>query len=158
MKLNFYDAVGKHIQEWVKTSHLKTQKKLAQRLELSEYQLSRMITGAQPMPGHIITKLTEHLGFSSKYFSDYFTLQNDNNIPENLTKEDLIKMILSYQIIVNDAKEMYTWSWNKVERIMGDNKDIIKSSVALLKENENLREKIKKITKELEDLKRTAMQ
>src|ERR1035437_3115459 len=89
--LVFYDLVSKPLKKWIKESKFKYQKNLAQQLEISNSDLSRILKGHKEPSGGIVDRLV-NLGFPQKVFQDYYARQFEKPIPENLSKDEVIKV------------------------------------------------------------------
>lgn len=153
----FYEKVGIEIKRWLSKNKKNgdkpsNNKELAQRLDCSVFQLSRYISGSQEMPQRYVTRLL-HLGFAEKYFQDYYLKEQDKLIPEILTKEDMIRLVYEYKVLVEETKNLYGFAWDKVDRYMAQAKETINQNIKLLDEVEKLRALVKELRKELEMLK-----
>ncbi len=147
---NFYDRVGKHIIQWLKDNKKSrrkpgTQKELASLLKVEAPQLSRYLAGVNEMPANCISKLIEQLGFAGKYFTDYFAEKQDGFIPEQLSKEDLFKLIFHQQIMIKDWKEFGLYHSDRSKRLMDDNRDMVLACKRFLDEIEKLKNEVKKL-------------
>ena len=147
---NFYDRVGKHIIEWLKENKKSrrkptTQKELAARLKIEPPQLSRYIAGVNEMPAICVTILIDHLGFQGKYFTDYFAEKQNGIIPEQLSKEDLFKLIFHQQQMIKEWKEFGVYHSDRSRKLLDDNRDMVLTCKRYLDEIEKLRNEVKKL-------------
>jgi transcriptional regulator with XRE-family HTH domain len=154
---DFQDKVGKHIKLWLlenkRSGHKPSdQKELAQRMDISEYQLSRYITGTTEMPARYVTRLTNTLGFPEKHFIEYYAHSKDKLVPEILTKEDMLRLVFEYQLLLQDSKKIYEGGWERVDVLTRLNKEMAASTVKLIEDYEKLRAENKELKKELNEL------
>ena len=110
----FAEVVGREIKKWAKAHYkYKNTKILCRDLELSRTDWSRYLNGARTMPGRIVDRLIK-LGFSERTFTEYYSKQFDKEIPDNLSKDEFIRLILEYQRLLDNYKRLY---FETVERI-----------------------------------------
>lgn len=149
----FYERVGKHIVAWLKQNN-KTrskpgnQKELARMLEKTPSQVSRWIKGINDMPAEIISILTERLNFKRSYFDEFFNYKINGSIPENLTKEELIRLIYEQKLLINEYKEYSSLYSQRINKYIDMNHDLLRTNKRLIDENEDLRRKLRELKKE----------
>lgn len=146
----FYDRVGKHIIAWLKqNSKTRTkpgnQKELARMLDKTPSQVSRWIKGINDMPAEVITILTDRLNFKRSYFDEYFNYKINGALPENLTKEDLIRLIYEQTLLIKEYKEYSSLYSQRINKYIDMNYDLLKVNKRLIDENEDLRRKLKEL-------------
>ena len=151
---DFYQKVGLPIKRWLAENKKagkvpRDQKELADRLECSVYQLSRYITGTSEMPGRIITRLCDVLGFSNKYFMEYYSFTKEKLVPEILTKEDMLRLVFEYQQLINEQKKLFHLSSDKLETYAKENRELIIECRKLVVENNKQTEIIKELKRQL---------
>ena len=61
------------------------------------------------------------LGFSRKHFTDYYARQFEKPVPDNLDKEELIKIIFQMQVIANEWKTFYEKLADRHTRLIDSN-------------------------------------
>lgn len=155
---DFYERVGKYILVWLdqnRAARIKpgNQKELAHILRtkydilVSASQMSRYISGVHHMPPQISTCLIEHLNFKSTYFSDYYVHQRDKIAVENLTKEDLLKLITEQNLIMQEWKQWAMHNSNRLNKTLDQNYDLIRAANNYLNTIEILRKEIKELKK-----------
>lgn len=109
MKKNkiFAEIVGNEIKKWVKGHYkYRSMKILSRELEISPSDLSRYCSGEREMPGRIVDRLLK-LGFKESIFTEFYSKEFHKAAPENLSKDDLIKLILEYQRLLDEYKTLY---------------------------------------------------
>ena len=150
----FYDRVGKHIVAWLndnRRTHRKPgdQKELARLIDKTPSQVSRWIKGINDMPAEVITILTDRLGFKRNYFDDYFHSKMPGAIPENLSKDDLLRFIYEQNLLINQYKDYAALYSSRINKSMDMNHDLLRTNKKLCDENEELRRKIRELKKDL---------
>ena len=153
----FYEKVGIEIKRWLaknKTIGNKpsNNKELAQRMDCSVFQLSRFINGVQEMPARYVTRLIT-LGFNEKHFHEFYLKDQEKLVPEVLTKEDQIRLVYDYRVLVQETKELYNFAWERVDRYSNQAREVINHNIKLLDEVEKLRTLVRDLKKELDILK-----
>ena len=159
---NFYEAVGKYIVKWLdqnKATRRKpgTQKELCRLLEqyktatITPSQLSRYIKGINKMPAKIENAITNTLGFASDYFVKHHARTEDNLVMDQLTKEDLYKLIYEQKLLIHTWKEYGERNSTMFEKYMNENSELVKMSRKLVEENDRLRAEIRELRKQIKN-------
>ena len=150
----FYDKVGIEIKRCLAKNKIanqppRDQQELAKNLQISPYQLSRYINGQTLMPAKIVTRLCDGMGFPNRHFMAFYTFQKQEIIPEILTKDDMLRLVFEYQILVKEQERLYSFAWDKLESFTRQNKELVNANVALMKDIDKLHDKIKELKREL---------
>ena len=159
---NFYESVGKHIIKWLehnKATRQKpgTQKELCRMLEqhktarITPSQLSRYIKGINKMPAKIENAITNTFGFASEYFVKHHARSEDRLSIEQLTKEDLFKLIHEQKLLIQSWKEYGFRNSDMFDKYINENSQLIKISHKLIEENDKLRAEARAFRKELKN-------
>ncbi len=116
----WYELVGKHIKEIVKTK-FPTQKEAAKLLDISEAMISRIITGDRKPNRVTLLKLFK-LGLDKKHLELYDSL--DGFKPEELSKQELIDLMRERRIFAKQQEVMidqlitrWEYSFNRIEEL-----------------------------------------
>lgn len=104
MKLNakFYKEVGIELKRWIK-KNFRSQKNAARQLGISESLLSKYIKGIPEPPAKFVTLITDKHGFPKEHFVRYYSL--NDYAPEILTKDEMIRLIYEYQLLLKRKDE-----------------------------------------------------
>lgn len=154
----FYEQVGQYIIKWLDQNKAQrqkpgTQKELCFILERNHHikitppMLSRYIKGINIMPAKIENAITNSLGFKSDYFVKHHAAADDKLAIEQLTKEDLYKLIHEQKILLQEWKQMSFRNMDLLNRHINDNGELIKMSRKLVEENDRLRIKVAELIK-----------
>jgi len=98
----YFQALGKHIKLFI-DREFGSQRAAAKKLGYSEYVISRIITGRRKPDQRFILALTRY-GFDKEHFERWLHLSDIK--PEQLSKNELIELIIAYKNVVIAQKEM----------------------------------------------------
>jgi hypothetical protein len=101
------------------------------------------------MPAKIENALTNTLGFSSEYFVRHHAKTDDYVAIEQLTKEDLFKLIHEQKLSIQSWKEFGFRNSDYLKKYIDDNSALIRMNMKLMEDNDKLRAGMRELRKQL---------
>ena len=149
----FYDKVGKYIELWLadnRKGRIKpgTSKELANMVRKTPAQMSKYIHGITTMPAEVMSSIMSMHNFNPKYWDNYQAQKNDINL-EHLTIEDTHRLVRELQILSDKYKDGFYKYSDAYSKLQSDNQKLVMEAMKLVTDNDNLRQELREVRKQL---------